>query len=119
VIATCEGCAESWILWPNGVLGPGRSAVAGDVASLPSEFASTPGLGYTPRCEWTSIRPGVTQWPLAVDDAGLPSALAGFLSDRLDLAINDQHVGVVHPRAPCQLTLLRFRIRVGALCGTR
>ena len=33
-------------------------AVTGAVISLPSLCAPTPGLGYTPRCECTSIRPG-------------------------------------------------------------
>src|SRR5690606_6575550 len=39
-------------------------AVTGLVASLPSLCALAPGLGYTPRCECTSIRPGVTHLPL-------------------------------------------------------
>src|SRR5258708_19528218 len=38
--------------------------VVGEVASFPSALASTAGLGYTPRCEWTSINPGVTQRPV-------------------------------------------------------
>src|SRR5690606_30382610 len=40
-------------------------AVTGEVASLPSLCARTPGLGYTPRCECTSMMPGVTHLPVA------------------------------------------------------
>ncbi|KAG1535572.1 hypothetical protein G6F50_015273 [Rhizopus delemar] len=40
-------------------------AVTGAVISLPSLCAPTPGLGYTPRCECTSISPGVTHLPWA------------------------------------------------------
>src|SRR5512139_738755 len=39
--------------------------VTGSVASLPSWCACTAGLAYTPRCECTSMRPGVTQRPCA------------------------------------------------------
>src|SRR5688500_4682261 len=39
-------------------------AVTGAVASLPSLCEDVPGLGYTPRCECTSIRPGVTHLPV-------------------------------------------------------
>src|SRR3970040_2390965 len=39
-------------------------AVTGAVASLPSACALTPGLEYTPRCECTSLMPGVTHLPL-------------------------------------------------------
>ena len=37
----------------------------GAVASFPSEWALTLGAGYTPRCECTSIIPGVTHIPCA------------------------------------------------------
>jgi len=40
-------------------------AVLGEVASLPSLCALAPGLGYTPRCEWMSMMPGVTHLPVA------------------------------------------------------
>src|SRR5438445_8232727 len=40
------------------------SAVTGFVASLPSDSASVPGAAYTPRCEWSSISPGVTYLPV-------------------------------------------------------
>ena len=40
------------------------SAVTGLVASLPSDSASVPGAAYTPRCEWSSISPGVTYFPV-------------------------------------------------------
>src|SRR5688500_11680179 len=39
-------------------------AVTGLVASFPSLLAATPGAAYTPRCEWVSIRPGVTYLPV-------------------------------------------------------
>ena len=38
--------------------------VTGLVASLPSLCALMPGLGYTPRCEWMSMMPGVTHLPV-------------------------------------------------------
>src|SRR4029078_9831430 len=38
-------------------------AVTGFVASFPSLSAFTPGAAYTPRCECTSIIPGVTYLP--------------------------------------------------------
>src|SRR4249919_321454 len=38
--------------------------VTGEVASLPSLDALTPGLAYTPRCECTSMMPGVTHLPV-------------------------------------------------------
>ena len=41
------------------------SAVLGAVASFPSEWALTLGAGYTPRCECTSITPGVIHIPFA------------------------------------------------------
>src|SRR5881394_2093848 len=40
------------------------SAVTGRVASLPSDSASVPGAAYTPRCECSSISPGVTYFPV-------------------------------------------------------
>ena len=40
-------------------------AVTGAVASLPSLCALMPGLGYTPRCEWMSMMPGVIHLPVA------------------------------------------------------
>src|SRR5205085_11797664 len=40
------------------------SAVTGCVASLPSDSANVPGAAYTPRCECTSITPGVTHLPV-------------------------------------------------------
>src|SRR6266550_1225429 len=40
------------------------SAVTGFVASLPSDSASVPGAAYTPRCECSSISPGVTYLPV-------------------------------------------------------
>src|SRR5207247_10595591 len=40
------------------------SAVTGVVASLPSDSASVPGAAYTPIWEWSSIRPGVTNFPV-------------------------------------------------------
>src|SRR5690606_17187288 len=50
-------------------------AVTGAVASLPSLWALAPGLGYTPRCECTSIRPGVTHLPLpSTRTASAPAA---------------------------------------------
>src|SRR6185503_228791 len=39
-------------------------AVTGLVNSLPSLSASPPGAAYTPTCEWTSIIPGVTYFPV-------------------------------------------------------
>ena len=39
-------------------------AVTGLVNSFPSLFASTPGAGYTPMCECTSMIPGVTYFPV-------------------------------------------------------
>ena len=50
------------------------SAVLGAVASLPSECEGVPGDGYTPRCECTSMTPGVIQRPLASTIVA-PSAL--------------------------------------------
>ena len=46
----------------------GGRGVTGSTISLPSSWADTPGLGYTPRCECTSIRPGVTHlpWPSTI-----------------------------------------------------
>src|SRR5690606_24335859 len=38
--------------------------VTGDTISLPSLCERVPGLGYTPRCECTSISPGVTHLPV-------------------------------------------------------
>src|SRR3954454_11632236 len=42
------------------------SGVDGFVASLPSLVASLAGEGYTPRCEWMSMMPGVTNLPFAL-----------------------------------------------------
>ena len=39
------------------------AAVTGEVISLPSLCEDVPGLGYTPRCEWMSMMPGVTHLP--------------------------------------------------------
>ena len=52
--------------------------VTGAVISLPSLCALTPGLGYTPRCECTSMMPGVTHLPVPstrVASAGACSAV--------------------------------------------
>src|SRR5690242_7116380 len=49
-------------------------AVTGLLASLPSLLAWTPGAAYTPRCECTSMMPGVTYlpWPsMTVAPAGV------------------------------------------------
>src|SRR5882762_1994431 len=52
-------------------------AVTGLVASFPSLFASTPGAGYTPTCECTSMMPGVTYLPVP----SITKASAGAFTD--------------------------------------
>src|SRR5690348_7431665 len=49
--------------------------VAGFVASLPSLEACVAGAAYTPRCEWTSMIPGVTYFPVpSMTTASLPAS---------------------------------------------
>ncbi len=50
--------------WGQNECSAQTSAVTGVVASLPSDSASVPGAAYTPRCEWSSISPGVTYLPV-------------------------------------------------------
>ena len=72
-------------------------AVTGAVISLPSVCALTPGLAYTPRCECTSMSPGVTQRPFA----SITRAPAGALSSGRPprFCRRDQHVAVIDARA--------------------
>src|SRR5881628_1913497 len=50
--------------WGQNECSTHTSDVMGFVASLPSDSASVPGAAYTPRCEWSSIKPGVTYFPV-------------------------------------------------------
>ncbi|PYP95479.1 MAG: hypothetical protein DMD34_06690 [Gemmatimonadetes bacterium] len=50
--------------WGQNECSAQTSAVTGVVASLPSDSASVPGAAYTPIWEWSSIRPGVTNFPV-------------------------------------------------------
>src|ERR1044071_4829246 len=53
-----------WGSWGQNECSAQTSAVTGFVASLPSDSASVPGAAYTPRCGWSSIKPGVTYFPV-------------------------------------------------------
>ena len=103
---TCQRGAEAGILRPNGVLGPD---IRRCWARWPRCRRSSPprrGSDRRPRCECTSIRPGVTQWPLPSMIAGSWSAPAGLV----------RPTGSCHPRSarprrraacPCQSTRSR------------
>src|SRR6266849_10333479 len=58
-------------------------AVTGLVNSFPSLFASTPGAGYTPMCECTSMMPGVTYFPVP----SITNASGGAVTDAPTAAI--------------------------------
>ena len=87
------------------------SGVVGLVISLPSLCAFTPGLGYTPRCECTSMMPGVTQRPV-------PSttwASAGALSPLPTAAILPSCISTsaLSSRSPLPVSTVALRISTG------
>ena len=84
--------------------------VTGEVASLPSLCAFMPGLGYTPRCEWMSMMPGVTHLPRAstrIASAGASRLLpiATILPSRINTSASSSRVPVpVRTVACCSST---------------
>src|SRR5687768_999529 len=85
--------------------------VTGSTISLPSLCAFTPGLGYTPRCECTSIKPGVTQRPLASITVAPAGALSWLPMDAiLPSTISTSPLSM---RVPVPVRMVAPRISVG------
>ncbi len=88
--------------------------VTGSVVSLPSSCASAPGLAYTPRCECTSIRPGVTQRPLA-STMRAPSGAASVRCRPPGRVPSTISTSPSSMRAPVPVSTVAPRISVGGL----
>src|SRR5687768_16246595 len=89
--------------------------VTGSTISLPSLCALTPGLGYTPRWECTSINPGVTQRPFA----SITVAPAGAVSCVPTPAIlpSTMSTSPLSMRVPVPVSTVAPRISVGVERG--
>ena len=92
-------------------------AVTGEVASLPSSMPETPGLGYTPRCEWMSMMPGVSVLPFAsttrAPSGGVrPVPMAAIFPPVTSTSVFSR-------RSPVPVSTVAPRIRTGAaVAGT-
>src|SRR5216684_3897048 len=93
------------------------SAVTGFVASLPSDSASVPGAAYTPRCEWSSISPGVTYLPVPSTTTAPEGASTFAPTATIRPSLNRiEPLGISWPVA---VMIVALRIRTGALgCRT-
>ena len=89
------------------------SAVTGVVASLPSDSASVPGAAYTPRCEWSSISPGVTYFP--VPSTTPASAGASTFSPTATILPSLSRTDPLRISCPVAVMMVAFRISTGGL----
>src|SRR5262245_42570241 len=89
------------------------SAVTGFVASLPSDSASVPGAAYTPRCEWSSIIPGVTNLP--VPSTTVASAGAVTAAPTAIMRPSRSRMDPFEITCPVAVMIVALRINTGAL----
>src|SRR5690349_16991884 len=91
-------------------------AVTGLVASLPSLLASTPGAAYTPRCECTSMMPGVTYLP--VPSTTIASAGASTVCPTATILPSRSSTAPTKA-GPIADSMVAFRMTVGRLATAR
>src|SRR6266513_1377258 len=89
------------------------SAVTGFVASLPSDSASVPGAAYTPRCEWSSISPGVTYLP--VPSTTTASAGASTFVPTATIRPSLSRIEPLGISGPVAVMIVALRITTGGL----
>src|ERR1700689_5389376 len=92
-------------------------AVYGELTSLPSLLPLVRGDGNAPRCECTSIRPGVTQRPLA-SMMRVPASAGSVWPTALILPSTISR-SALSRRAPAPSRMVALRISVGGLAATR
>ncbi len=99
--------------WGQNECSAQTSAVTGFVASLPSDSASVPGAAYTPRCEWSSISPGVTYLP--VPSTTTASAGGSTFAPTATMRPSLNRMAPVGISWPVAVMIVAFRIRTGGL----
>ncbi len=99
--------------WGQNECSAHTSAVTGFVASLPSDSASVPGAAYTPRCEWSSIRPGVTYLP--VPSTTTASAGASTFAPTATIRPSLSRIEPLAISCPVAVMIVALRITTGGL----
>src|SRR5207249_2033184 len=99
--------------WGQNECSAQTSAVMGFVASLPSDSASVPGAAYTPRCEWSSIKPGVTYFPVPSTTA--TSAGASTFSPTATIRPSLSRMDPLRISCPVAVMMVALRISTGGL----
>src|SRR3989442_4492667 len=90
------------------------SAVTGFVAWLPSDSASVPGAAYTPRCEWSSISPGVTYLPVPSTTTA-PGGGASTFAPTATIRPSLSRIDPLEISWPVAVMIVALRISTGGL----
>src|SRR6266550_4524532 len=104
----------NWGSWGHTECSAHTCGVVGLVASLPSLNALPPGAAYTPRCEWSSIMPGVTYLPApSITSASAGAFTVGPIAATFPFCNRIAPFLIIGPAAVSMLTLRMTVVREG------